>query len=328
MSEFFLRCTRFVVTLSLLCSTLLIRIPNAFAANDSSRGQTALSHLGKARSGLSGGALDVSMKAQPFSLLLVGIDRDPESPLAWRHQEMQADALVLLTARPETGVVDALHIPRDTRVVDARGRYQKINSLLLSSGSGGLKRAVEHLTHQPISAMMSLDFASFRRVMAHLGPLPFHVDRTVDSPEGVHVRKGWQRLSPQAALAVVRFRHEPLGDIGRIHRQSRFLRALIWHVGGLPYPVFAACIKLTTTDLTPGATRQLYDALQGLRAYHAHTVPGNFSVGSPSYWLVDEDAMAVWRDECSEEMGAVPALSHPLERAARGDADDGRDRSL
>lgn len=263
------------------------------------------------------------------SLLVVGLDRDPESPDRDRRSDRHADSLILLTTVFGSGTVDAIHIPRDTRVF-WKGRGIKINGLLLSGDRNALSRAVAEVTGFYPDVVAELDFSRFRRAVEIVGGVPFRLSRRILSPEGdAAVGPGRVWLTPAKALAVVRFRHEPLGDIARVHRQERFLRTALELAGNLPWPLFREALLSADPEWPAALAPGVYEALRSMRRYRAHSVPGNFSVGpGASYWIPDQDRMrwiaGVIRGAATAE-NAV--FARPAPPGGEADDDDGRDRS-
>jgi len=269
------------------------------------------------------------LSAPMETVLIAGLDRDPDSHDRDRRTDDHADALILLSSRPGSGVVQALHIPRDTRVWTPCGQ-EKVNGALRHGGARALLHVVSVLTGMPVANLITVDFSRFRRVMQAVGPFSFYVDRTVVSPErDAAVLPGQRRLSPREALAVVRFRHEALGDIGRVHRQERFMRRAIFRAAQMPYPLFARLLRVADPTVSPAVIRTAYRLIHPLRSYTAHSVPGSFSTGpGVSYWLADHAGLCAVVRIMRGERSASAAL-YAWSRARAGlDVDDGRDRSL
>lgn len=275
------------------------------------------------------GAPAASRQPALRTLLLAGIDRDPQSAVRDRRTDDHTDALILLASRPGSGVVQALHIPRDTLVWTSAGA-QKINGVLRVGGPQALAHAVTALTRLPVDAMVTIDFARFRNVMQAFGRFPFYVDRPIASPErDAYLGAGPRALTPREALAVVRFRHEALGDIGRVHRQERFMRSAITRAARLPYQAFAALMRVADPQIDTPVIRTAYALIHPLRAYVAHSIPGSFSTGpGASYWLPDQTGIEALARVISGDKSAPAALAAWSRRLGGADVDDGRDRSL
>lgn len=266
------------------------------------------------------------------TLLVAGLDGDPESPDALRRSENHTDVLVLMSSRVGSDVVDVLHIPRDTRVQTTWG-LDKVNGVFRRGGVVALCRAVTALSGAPVQTVVLVDFAKFRKCMAFIGPLKFWVDRTIVSPEGdLRVSRGWHPLNPAEALAVVRFRHEPLGDIGRVHRQERFLRTLVNRCRVLPRAALGPLVHIAMPGASTRIVDQFFAVLHPLERYEAHSVPGAFSTGAGvSYWLPDHTGLGALAPILRGDPGSertTEALAVWARRLGWRDVDDGRDRSL
>ncbi len=264
-----------------------------------------------------------------YGVLIAGLDRDPQSSDRDRRTDAHTDTLVLLTSQTGSGVVDALHIPRDTRVLEPGIGFIKINGVYMNEGRQGLRRAASKLTGIHVNAVLLLDFFHFRQAVALAGSVPFAVDRPIWDPEGdVALPTGWRRLTPRQALAVVRFRHEPLGDIGRVHRQERFMRSAVAIAAHLPPAVFTKVMRTLDAQMSERETLLAYSLVHPLVLYRAHSIPGNFSTGpGASYWLPDQTGVQTITELVLGKSASVPAFAHWRNNAAIRDADDGRDRS-
>lgn len=263
------------------------------------------------------------------SLLIAGLDCDPKSADRDRRSDRHADSLILLTTVIGSGVVDAIHIPRDTKV-SWKGRATKINGLLLLGDKAALSRSVAEVAGFYPDFVAEMDFSRFRRAVGVVGGLPFRLSRRILSPEGdAAAGPGRVWLTPAKALAVVRFRHEPLGDIARVHRQERFLRTALELAGRLPWPLFRQALLSADPEWPAALAPEAYGILSSMKRYRAHSIPGNFSVGpGASYWIPDQDRMrsiaAMIRRGGSLEDAVFARRALP---GGGADADDGRDRS-
>ncbi len=231
----------------------------------------------------------------PETLLLAGLDRDPQSLNRDRRTDLHTDSLVLLYTKAGSHTVNALHIPRDTLVFVPNEGYLKINAVRMFYGDGALRRAVQRLTGLPVSAVLYADFPRFKKAFHKLGHVAFYVDRHIDSPEGkVHLQPGLHSLSPDEALAVARFRHEPLGDVGRVQRQAKLLYAAIIAMHRLPYPVYSTVLRTLDPEIAPSVILQAYTILHQMNAYHAYMLPGRFGEGREfGDFVADENGMRI-----------------------------------
>lgn len=268
-------------------------------------------------------------RGRRYTLLLAGLDRDPVSRDPDRRSESHTDALVLLTTVIGSGHVEAYHIPRDTYITTPLGYAGRINGVWRLEGTTGLENALVRLTGLRANTAMFVDFTRFRQLMRMAGPLVMRIDRTVTSPEtGVAVQPGRKTLDPEQALTVVRFRHEPLGDIGRVHRQERFLRSALLLVSRMPRALFTRAVRIADSRMTAADTRIAWTALHPLRSYAAHSVPGTFGTGTmASYWMPDHAGALLIGQSIVKKDKVLPAFAAWDGRQGLRDVDDGRDRS-
>lgn len=111
-------------------------------------------------------------------------------------------------------------------------------------------------------------------------------------------------MNGKTALEYVRFRHDPLGDIGRVQRQQKFtalvieklkspLTLLNISIGGLVDEFISA----VNTDLTPLEGLKLLLFLNSLsrERVRMQVAPGKASyIGNTSYWILDIVEIPKW----------------------------------
>ena len=113
----------------------------------------------------------------------------------------------------------------------------------------------------------------------------------------INLSKGYQHLSANEAVGYLRFRHDPMGDIGRTQRQQWFLRGLVdtlkkpETISKLP-EIVSSSRKYIKTDMS------LYELTQfAMLAKHLDmdkveiaTLPGAPNKkGYISYWILDPE---------------------------------------
>ncbi len=208
----------------------------------------------------------------------------------------RADTLALVTFDPERGRIGVLSIPRDTRAVIPGHGETKINAAYAYGAAGLTIRTVEQLLGVRVPYYVKLGPESFAKIVDALGGVEVDVEkdmRYTDSWAGytIDLRKGRQRLDGRQATGYIRFRHDALGDIGRVERQQRLLRALVAHLRQ-PSTLLAAPRLLRAfsahTDTNLGPAELLTLGLFALRVrdhpLQLHTLPGTFE---PLYWEPD-----------------------------------------
>ncbi|MFD2170135.1 LCP family protein [Tumebacillus lipolyticus] len=231
---------------------------------------------------------------KPIHVLLIGIDRDPNSPEELRRLGMNTDTLILARIDTTKKKASLLSIPRDTRVQLPTG-MEKINAAYAIGGMDRLKQTVQELTGLPIDRYLMLDFQGFAKGIDAIGGVEFEVDKELFDPEGtVKLSPGKKQLNGKEALTVVRFRHEEMGDIARVQRQQRFVEAYMARMRATNVLDWMSSLRQMSdslrTDMSISEMGKLATALQGEEAsFTTQTVPGTFlDVYGISYWKYDE----------------------------------------
>lgn len=164
-----------------------------------------------------------------INILLLGID-DGDSEAA-ASEPKRTDAMILLSVDPKENKVAVLSIPRDTRVVLAGHRSpQKINAAYTFGGVVMAKQTVANLLKVPIHYYALANWKGFIDVVNQIGGVDIYVDHDMhyEDPYAnlvIDIKHGFQHMDGETAGKYVRFRSDELGDIGRVQRQQKFLKA-------------------------------------------------------------------------------------------------------
>lgn len=148
----------------------------------------------------------------------------------------RTDVVILASFDLKSRKLGLFSLPRDTRVeIPGRDGYHKLNAAYAYGGPKLVTKTVEDLLKVPIDHYISTDFNGFREIIDTLDGVKVNVEKHlkyIDQAGGLYIDipAGRQTLSGQKALEYIRFRHDKLGDIGRIERQHKFLEALLERV--------------------------------------------------------------------------------------------------
>ena len=156
-----------------------------------------------------------------LNVLLLGIDaRTP-------NERSRTDTIIILSIDKGTKDAALLSIPRDTRVnIPGRG-MDKINHAHAFGGVSLTTEAVEEFLDIPIHYYARLNFEGFKDVVDIMRGVTIDVESHVASATpDLKGKAGVNKLDGKEALAYVRFRKDREGDIGRVKRQQKFLRAI------------------------------------------------------------------------------------------------------
>lgn len=218
----------------------------------------------------------------------------------------RSDTLFVVTVDTNTKEVAMLSIPRDTRVKIPGHGYDKINHAYAEGGHTLSQKAVEGLLGIPIDHYILIDFTSFHKIVDAIGGVDIDVEKRMyyedpyDGKSGlvIDLKPGLQHLDGNTAIQYVRYRDEE-GDIGRVQRQQKFIKALMKEVASpsvitrIPAIIqqVSSAVKtdMSTTEMLSMA-KILNDAYKnGLKT---DMVPGKPAfISDVSYWLPDVVAL-------------------------------------
>jgi len=156
----------------------------------------------------------------------------------------RSDTIIFISLNLKDKHVDLLSIPRDSRVIIPGRGYDKINHAYHYGGVDLAVKTVEEFLGVPINYYAKMNFQQFEKLIDAIGGVEIEVEKPMyytDRTDKFYVRltPGKHHLNGKEALGYVRFRHDPLGDLGRIERQQKFLKALYNQLKS----------KITLTDL-------------------------------------------------------------------------------
>jgi len=157
------------------------------------------------------------------TILALGVDNSEGRGLA--------DTIIALVVWPKTGEIAALSIPRDSRVVVPGVGTRRINA---SHAYGGLPltiETVEMLLGIPLDYYIEVNVAGLVGLVDAIGGIDIEVEKRMhyrDRSQNllIDLQPGLQHLTGEQAVGYVRFRHDAMGDLGRIERQRKFLRVV------------------------------------------------------------------------------------------------------
>lgn len=259
------------------------------------------------------------------NIMVVGVDR--------RNEDIgRSDTLFIVTADPKANQLSMLSVPRDTRVLIPGYGYDKINHAYSLGGHKLTERSVEMLLNMPIDHYVLIDFKAFYKIIDALGGIDIYVDKRMyyedpwDDGGGlvIDIQPGLQHMDGKTAIQYVRYRDEG-GDIGRVERQQKFLKAVMDRVASpailtkipaLIYQISAA----VETDLTMSQMFSLAAMFKeakdnGMRAY---MVPGQpADIDDVNYWIPDVETL---RENMANQMGVMLDAKHKAKNREAADA--------
>jgi LCP family protein required for cell wall assembly len=204
---------------------------------------------------------------------------------------------VMYTLRVENGVTKLTQVPRDTYMDSQRFGALKANALYAYGGADAVKEELSRHLGRPVEHHILVNLSVIRRLGDALGGLEVDVPKRmvyVDKTQGLYInlQPGKQVLKGNDIEGFLRFRHDEMGDIGRLDRQRLLLKALFDQITKpeslvrMP-SLLAAAGKDMSTDLGPMEIGGLMTAMGGT-TLDAKRLDGRpFMKDGISYWQAE-----------------------------------------
>lgn len=230
-----------------------------------------------------------------MTIMIMGVDR--------RNDDAgRSDTLMVAAVDPNKKAAAILSIPRDTRVKIEGHGYDKINHAYAFGGHRLSQSSVEDLLGVPIDYYILIDTKAFERIIDAIGGIDINVEKRMyyedpwDDDGGlvIDLRAGLQHMDGKTAIQYVRYRDEE-GDIGRIARQQKFIKAVMEKISSPSILTKAPAIigeisSAIDTDMSISKMISLASILKDARDKGLNTdmVPGKPAyINDISYWLPD-----------------------------------------
>ena len=235
------------------------------------------------------------------NVLLVGVDSNGSKTDPWKGT--RSDTIILMNIDSKTHSVNAISIPRDSKVyLPADYGIQKINAAHAFGGIELTKQTVEEVLGVKVDKYIVVSNDAVEHIVDALGGVPVYVEKKMNYDDfsgklHIHLNKGINVLNGKEAVGYLRFRHDGLGDIGRTQRQQWFLRSLLEKIqtpqtiAKIP-EILSVANSYVKTDLSLYELSQ-YAALAksfNMNKIEVATLPGRPNKkGSISYWILDPE---------------------------------------
>jgi len=235
------------------------------------------------------------------NILLLGVDSNGAGTDTWKGT--RSDTIIVMNIDPSTHSVNAISIPRDSKVYVADNHgIDKINSAHAYGGVELTKKTIENTLGIKIDKYICVHDEGVIEVIDALGGIPIYVEKSMNYDDWagklhIHLDKGNHTLSGKEAVGYLRFRHDALGDIGRTQRQQWFLRGFLQRlqtpgvITKIPEMVDIAK-KYIKTDMSVYELSQMAALTKGFDEGNIQIamLPGAPNTkGATSYWILDPD---------------------------------------
>lgn len=233
-------------------------------------------------------------------VLLLGVDGNNVT----QEKGLRTDTMMLGKANFDTGEIDLLSIPRDTRV-KVKGKNDKINHAHSYGGPELAIKTVEDFLNVNIDYYVKVDFKGIKEIVDAIGGVELDVPRNMyyqdpvaKPPLRINLKAGLQTLDGQKAHDYLRFRSYPEGDVGRVQAQQYFMKELVKQTLK-PSNLFKIDKLIKTyydyVDTNISLGNMLKYALSAgkldIENINTTMIPGEGRyIGEGSYWVYDEQA--------------------------------------
>ncbi|WP_339381372.1 LCP family protein [Brasilonema sp. UFV-L1] len=225
-----------------------------------------------------------------------------------------SDVMLLLRFDPEKKKIIMLSIPRDTRVYTEDHGVKKINAANIQGGLALSAKTVSQLLGGvEIDRYVRINVLGVSKLIDALGGVTVDVPKDMKYQDDsqhlyINLKAGKQHLNGDKTLQLLRYRHDGLGDIGRVQRQQMVTKSLIEQtlnpslIGRLP-----EIIKVIQSHIDTNLTVEELMTLAGFGMQNNGSnnvemfmLPGRYSQKGEldaSYWIPDSDRITAMMTE-------------------------------
>lgn len=236
-----------------------------------------------------------------FTVLVLGLD---EKARGNQHSPQRSDSIMLLQVDLKTPSVKGVSIPRDTlTTIPGREHQDKINAAYALGFAPLSIETVKALTGVSPDYYLVSDVGGFQKMVDLIGGVEIDVEKDMNYDDNwqnlhIHLRHGYRHLNGYQAMGYVRFRHDRLGDVARMQRQQKFLKAVVRrafamsNLPKLPEIVREARKAVVDTNMTTADLLYMAQRLKGLNDSQIllETLPGvPQNIHGVSYWVLDDE---------------------------------------
>jgi len=204
---------------------------------------------------------------------------------------------VMFTVQLRNGTTELIQVPRDTFVETSEFGVVKANALYAFGGIDALKNELASLLDAPVDRYVRVNLRAVEHLAAALGGVEVDVPKRmyyVDNAQNLYIDlyPGRQLLKGEQLEGFLRFRHDELGDLGRMERQKLVLAEVFRKLAEpatlirLPELLKVAGSDIKT-DLSPLELGQLMTAMTSTKLSTGQLPGRPFWHNNLSYWMPD-----------------------------------------
>lgn len=235
------------------------------------------------------------------NILVVGVDSNGKGTDPFKGT--RSDTMILVNIDPASHSINAISIPRDSKVYLAGDHgVQKINAAHALGGIELTTRTIEDTLGIKIDKYVVVNNDGVKKLVDALDGVPVYIEKDMyynDNAGGLHINlsKGLHVLNGEQVEGYLRFRKDGLGDIGRTSRQQWFVKAVLEKLQSPAIiPKIPEVLNIASTyvktNLSLYEMSHLAAALRNINMNDVEfaTLPGAPSKkGYISYWILDPE---------------------------------------
>ena len=235
------------------------------------------------------------------NILVVGVDSNGKGTDPFKGT--RSDTMILVNIDPASHSINAISIPRDSKVYLAGDHgVQKINAAHALGGIELTTRTIEDTLGIKIDKYVVVNNDGVKKLVDALDGVPVYIEKDMyynDNAGGLHINlsKGLHVLNGEQVEGYLRFRKDGLGDIGRTSRQQWFVKAVLEKLQSpAVIPKIPEVLNIASTyvktNLSLYEMSHLAAALRNIDMNDVEfaTLPGAPSKkGYISYWILDPE---------------------------------------
>ncbi|MGG0719170.1 LCP family protein [Robertmurraya massiliosenegalensis] len=155
------------------------------------------------------------------NVLLLGSDSRGE-------EQARTDTIMIARYHPDKGTYKLISVMRDSFVDIPGYRQNRINTAFALGGPELLRETLKENFDIDIQYYAIVDFEGFVQLIDQAFPTGVEVDveKKMSHNIGVTLQPGLQSLDGEHLLGYVRFRHDAIGDFGRVERQQKVVKEI------------------------------------------------------------------------------------------------------
>lgn len=155
------------------------------------------------------------------NILLLGSDSRGE-------EQSRSDTIMIARYHPEKGTYKLISVMRDSWVNIPGHGENRINTAFAKGGPELLRETIKENFDIDIQYYAIIDFEGFVQLIDEAFPkgVQINVEKKMDYHIGVTIYPGLQYLDGEHLLGYVRFRHDAVGDFGRVQRQQEVVQQI------------------------------------------------------------------------------------------------------